>query len=160
MRPIWSDLEHTRDASRLWRRSQQRFIGNVVGPHFEQVCRHWTRHLAPEDMFGDFPNHVGSGTVNDPTRKGSYEVDVVVFGLDDDNRRPLLAIGEVKWGETMGLGHLERLRRIRALLAAQGRPGAEKAKLTCYGAAGFSDELVRVAEQNNDIVLIGIEDLY
>ncbi len=39
MRPIWSDLEHTRDASRLWQRSQRRFTSNVLGPHFEQVRR-------------------------------------------------------------------------------------------------------------------------
>ena len=39
MRPIWSDLEHTRDPSRLWQRSQRRFTSNVLGPHFEQVCR-------------------------------------------------------------------------------------------------------------------------
>ena len=47
MRPIWSDLEHTRDPSRLWQRSQRRFAGSVLGPHFEQVCRHWTRYFAP-----------------------------------------------------------------------------------------------------------------
>jgi AAA+ ATPase superfamily predicted ATPase len=160
MRPIWADLEHTRDASRLWRRSRQRFTGNVLGPHFEQVCRHWTRYMAPDETFGGYPNHVGSGTVNDPARKTSYELDVVAFGLDDDNRRPLLAIGEVKWGETMGMNHVERLRRIRTLLAAQGRYGAESARLTCYSAAGFHDDLVRAADQNADIVLISPADLY
>jgi uncharacterized protein len=160
MRPIWSDLEHTRDATRLWQRSRQRFDGNVLGPHFEHVCRHWTRHLAPEATFGDFPNQVGSGTVNDPARKTTHEIDVVAFGLDDDNRRPLLAIGEAKWGETMETSHLERLRHIRGLLAAQGRFGAERAKLVCFGAAGFSDALLRTAEQDSDVVLIGIEALY
>jgi AAA+ ATPase superfamily predicted ATPase len=160
MRPIWSDLEHTRDASRLWQRSRQRFAGNVLGPHFEQVCRHWARFMAPESTFGDYPNYVGSGTVNDPANKTSHEVDVVAFGLDDDNRRPLLSIGEVKWGETMGMSHLERLRRIRTLLAAQGRYGAETARLACYSAAGFHDDLVDAAERNDDIVLISAADLY
>nr|MDT0666688.1 ATP-binding protein [Micromonospora sp. DSM 115978] len=43
MRPIWPDLEHTRDATTLWKRSQRRFASNVVGPHFENVCRYWAR---------------------------------------------------------------------------------------------------------------------
>ena len=85
---------------------------------------------------------------------------MVAFGLGDDNRRPLLAIGEVKWGETMGMGHLERLRRIRALLASRGRYGAETARLACYSAAGFDDALVDAAEENDDIVLISAADLY
>lgn len=161
MRPIWSDLEHTRDAGLLWQRSQARFLGNVMGPHFEHICRHWTRHMAPDGLFGDaYVNRVGSGTVNDPVRRGSYEVDVVAFGLDADDRRPILAIGEVKWGERMGAGHLDRLRRIRELLAAQGRPGAGTAKLVCYGGAGFSEELTETAALDDGIVLVGVGRLY
>ena len=160
MRPIWSDLEHARDASRLWQRSQPRFVGNVLGPHFEHVCRHWTRHLAPDGLFGDHPHRVERGTVNDPVNKTAYEVDVVVFGLSDDDRQPLLAIGEVKWGETMGMAHLERLRRIRSLLAVQARRGAETAKLACYSGAGFTDELRKAASEDSEIVLIGLGELY
>lgn len=160
MRPIWSDLEHTRDATRLWQRSQQRFVGNVLGPHFEHICRHWTRRLAPDGLLSDYPHRVERGTVNDPANKTSHEVDVVAFGLDDDNQQPLLAIGEVKWGETMGLPHLERLRRIRGLLTAQGRLGAETAKLACYAGAGFSDGLRKAAVDNPEILLIAAEDLY
>jgi hypothetical protein len=160
MRPIWSDLEHTRDATRLWQRSQRRFTGNVLGPHFEQVCRQWLRHMAPGDVLSDYPNLVGSGTVNDVMNRTSYEVDVVAFGLDDDNRRPLIGIGEAKWADTMGMGHLERLRRIRALLVRQGRLGAEEAKLMCFSGSGFTDDLVRAAAQERGVVLIGVRDLY
>jgi hypothetical protein len=160
MRPIWSDLEHTRDATRLWQRSRQRFLGNVLGPHFEQICRHWSRYMAPADLFGDYPNRVGHGTVNDPAGRSTYEVDVVVFGLDDAGRQPLLAIGEAKWGETIGLGHVDRLSRIRDLLAAQGRYGASTARLACFGGAGFTDELTEAARRDDSIVLVRPADLY
>lgn len=160
MRPVWSDLEHTRDATRLWQRNQRRFTGNVLGPHFEHLCRHWTRYLASDDLLGEHPHRVERGTVNDPANKTSHEVDVVVFGLDDDNRQPLLAIGEAKWGETMGLSHLERLRRIRELLHAQSRYGADTAALACYSGAGFTDDLRAEAAKNPDVLLIGIDDLY
>jgi AAA+ ATPase superfamily predicted ATPase len=160
MRPVWADLEHTRDATRLWQRGQRRFLGNVLGPHFEQICRYWTRHLAPDDVFGDHPARVGSGTVNDPANRTGYEVDVVAFGLDDDGRTPLIALGEAKWGEVMGVGHLDRLRRIRALLVGQGRHGAEHATLTCFSGAGFTDELTATAASNHDVVLVGLDRLY
>jgi uncharacterized protein len=55
---------------------------------------------------------------------------------------------------------VERLRRIRTLLSAQQRHGADQAKLACFGAAGFSDELLRAADRDSEIVLIGVEDLY
>ncbi len=163
MRPVWADLEHARtprDTERLWQRGQRRFAANVLGPHFEHLCRVWTRHLAPDDLLADHPHRVASGTVNDPTRRTSHEVDVVVLGLDDDNRQPLLAIGEAKWGEIMGLGHVDRLRRIRDLLAAQGRCGAETARLLCFGGAGFTDELRAQAAVTADLALVSPADLY
>jgi hypothetical protein len=160
MRPIWPDLEGALDTSRLWQRSQRRFVGNVLGPHFEHVCRFWTHFFAEDDLFGDHPNRVGSGTVNDPARQTMHELDVVAFGLDDDSRTPLLAIGECKWGDVMGIGHLDRLARIRGLLVAQGRFGAETAKLTCFSAAGFTDQLRERAANSPDVVLVGGADLY
>lgn len=160
MRPIWSDLEHTRDARRLWQRAERRFTGNILGPHFEHLCRYWTRHLAPDDLFDDYPNRVASATVNDPAARTSHELDVVVFGLDDNGSSPILAIGEVKWGETMGIRHIERLAHIRGLLTTQGRPGAAEARLTCYSAAGFTDELRERAEADPELVLIEAADLY
>lgn len=160
MRPIWSDLEHTRDSGELWRRSRRRFVGNVLGPHFERVCRYWTRHLASAETLGGHPTRVGAGTVNDPTSRTTHELDVVAFGLDDDGRTPLICLGEAKWGETMGVGHLDRLRRIRALLVAQGRHGARTARLACYSGAGFSPALLDQANRDADILLVGLDDLY
>lgn len=160
MRPIWSDLEHTRDATRLWQRSESRFVGNVLGPHFEHVCRHWARHLAPDDLFGDYVSRVERGTVNDPANRASHEVDLVAFGLNEDNRQPLLAIGEAKWGEFMGLPHLNRLERIRDLLIDQGRLGADSAKLACFSAAGFTEQLRELAAKRDDVVVVGAEGLY
>lgn len=160
MRPIWSDLEHTRDATTLWRRSQRRFVGNVLGPHFERICRYWSRYLAPGGTFGDHPNRVGAGTVNDPANRTSHELDVIAFGFDEGKRAPLLCLGEAKWGETMGRAHLDRLRRIRALLVEQGRPGAPTARLACFSGAGFTADLVEEAGRDPDVLLVRLDDLY
>ena len=160
MRPIWSDLAHTRDPARLWERSQPRFTANVLGPHFEQLCRHWTRYFAPEEITGGFPSRVEPGTVNDPASKKTRQVDVAAFAVGDDGREAVLAIGEAKWHETMGLAHLERLRHIRGLLTAQGRPGAGAARLLCFSGAGFTAELRDEAAQSGEVRLLTPADLY
>jgi len=160
MRPIWSDLAHTRVPERLWARSESRFTANVLGPHFEQLCRHWARYFAPEDIAGGFPARVETGSVNDPGNKKTRQVDVAVFGAGDDDREALLAIGEAKWHETMGLGHLERLRHTRGLLTARGRRGAAAARLLCFSGAGFSPELADEAARSGDIRLLTPADLY
>lgn len=150
-RPIRSDLEDARDTARLWARAQPRFVENVLEPQLKQVCRLWTRRFADQ---------VGSGTVNDPAHETRHELDVVAFGLDDNDRRLLLAIGDVRWGDVMGTDHLDRLARIRALLFAQSKYGAETAKLTCFSATGFTDELRERAANSPDVVLVGAADLY
>jgi uncharacterized protein len=160
MRPIWSDLAHTASAARLWERSQSRFTANVLGPHFEQLCRHWARFFAPEQVIGGFPSQVEPGTVNDPAARKTHQVDVAVIGHDDTDRPALLAIGEVKWQETMGLPHLERLRHIRGLLTAQGRPGAATARLLCFSGAGFTPDLAAEAARSGDLALLTPADLY
>lgn len=160
MRPIWSDLAHTRDPARLWQRSQSHFTSNVLGGHFEQLARHWTRYFAPEETVSGFPSRVEPGTVNDPAAKLTRQVDVVAVGHAADERETVLAIGEVKWHETMGMPHLERLRHVRGLLTAQRRHGAATARLLCFSGAGFTPELNREASRTGDVRLITPADLY
>jgi AAA+ ATPase superfamily predicted ATPase len=160
MRPIWSDLAHTRSAAPLWERSKPRFTASVLGPHFEQLCRYWARYLASEQVIGGFPSQVEPGTVNDPVAKKTHQVDLAASGYDATDRQALLTIGEVKWHETMGLPHLERLRHIRSLLAAQGRHGAASARLLCFSGAGFTPDLTAEAANSPDIGLLTPADLY
>src|SRR5262245_56016742 len=112
MRPAWRDLERRR-GSRVWARSRTRFTSAVVGPHFERMCRTWPADFATPDDFGDFPADVGHGVVNDPERRTSHEIDVVVLGPQDGGPRRILSLGEAKWGEVMGVRHLDRLGRVR-----------------------------------------------
>jgi AAA+ ATPase superfamily predicted ATPase len=160
MRPVWPELEHSRDLAQTWARARKRFNGNVLGPHFERLCREWTWHMAPPSLLGDHPSHVSAGTVPDPANQTSHQLDVVAVGLSDDGSSPLLAIGEAKWNDVMGLGHLERLRRIRVLLADQGRANAAQAKLACYSAAGFTGPLREIAAESDDVVLVDLQQLY
>ncbi|WP_147403964.1 hypothetical protein [Nocardia panacis] len=41
LRPDWSEWERTRLPARLRERRSHRFQSNVLGPHFEEICRNW-----------------------------------------------------------------------------------------------------------------------
>jgi hypothetical protein len=160
MRPAWGDLERPGRAAQVWQRSQHAFHSNVVGPHFEEICRQWARWYAGPETYGGYPVRVRSGTLSDPEARKSVEVDVAAFGRDGDDREVLLAIGEAKWQEIMSVSHLRRLEYIRELLVKREEPGAQGARLLLFGGAGFSDALVQRAEADPSVQLIGLDRLY
>jgi hypothetical protein len=59
----------------------------------------------------------------------------------------------------MGLRHVERLRRARALLAVKGYD-TSATTLACYSGAGFDTALSAAASGNSDVLLIGAGRLY
>ncbi|MCT2594171.1 ATP-binding protein [Streptomyces sp. N2-109] len=160
MRPVWGDLERPGRASAVWGRAAGTFRSKVVGPHFEGLCREWARWYAASGSCGGTPSRVASGTVSDPVARTSHELDVAVFGQGENGGERLLAIGEAKWQEKVGLGHLRRLQHMRGLLAARDQGGADDTRLLCFGGAGFSDELRRAAEQDATVQLVDLERLY
>ncbi|MFG2942616.1 ATP-binding protein [Streptomyces sp. NPDC048282] len=159
MRPAWGDLERPGRAPAVWQRAQSIFRSKVVGPHFEQICREWARwHAAPETHGGQV-TRVASGTVNDLAARTSHEADVAIHGDTGDGREALLAIGEAKWSEVMGVGHLERLRHIRTRLITRAT-ATEATRLHCFSGTGFTDELHHLAQNDPTIQLIDLPPLY
>ncbi|WP_199924573.1 ATP-binding protein [Streptomyces sp. WM6386] len=145
-------------AEHVWESSRSRFLSGVVGPHFEQLCREWVAHFAAPETIGGMPIDVSYGTVPDQAARTGYEIDVVVRGAVGQDNGVLLALGEAKWDQVMGLGHLERLRRVAALLAGRGTD-VSAVRLACFSGAGFSADL-RAAESRGDVVLVDLERLY
>jgi uncharacterized protein len=161
MRPAWGDLERPGRATQVWRRSQHAFHANVVGPHFEEICRQWARwHAGPEIYGGAYPVRVASGTVSDPAARKMAEIDMAAFGRADDGRNTLLAIGDVKWQEQMTTSHLKRLEHVRGLLQAKAESGAEDARLFLFSGTGFSAGLAERAAHDPSVQLIGLDRLY
>ena len=155
MRPDWFRLEAGQQEA-VWRDQRAAFLGSVVGPHFESICRSFTQ-LAGDRIFGEPVGEVGAGVVNDAARKTQIEIDVAVFApAAPGQARRIVSLGEVKWGEVMGTRHVDRLRRARDLLAA----GFDTTEcvLACYSAAGFTDELRSSA--NPRLALITLRDIY
>ncbi|MEH0418239.1 ATP-binding protein [Streptomyces sp. B21-083] len=145
-------------AEHVWETARPRFLSAVVGPHFEQVCREWVAHFAAPDTFGGMPIDVSYGTVPDRTARTSHEIDVVVRGAVGQDNGVLLSLGEAKWDQTMGMGHLERLRQAERLLAERG-VDTSAVRLACYSGAGFTDDL-RAVEKRGEVVLVDLGRLY
>jgi uncharacterized protein len=70
-----------------------------------------------------------------------------------------LSLGEVKWDKVMTLGHLERLRRARDLLAVKGFD-TTATRLTCYSGAGFDPDLGQAAQHDARVQLFRLDALY
>ncbi|MDG4795262.1 ATP-binding protein [Micromonospora sp. WMMD1082] len=161
MRPAWTALEQRRGAD-VWRRSQRRYASAVLGPGFEETVRQWALRFAAFETLGGIAAEVQAAVLTDPASRRSQELDLVALGElpAGDGPRPLLALGEVKWGRTLGRSDLDRLVRARELL--QGRPGLdlEQTRLVLASAAGFTDELHRLSASRSDVILVDAARLY
>ena len=154
MRPRWAELEAGRAAA-VWQASGATVPTQVLGPHFESICRSFALS-AESTVFRDLPAEVGAGALNDPAGRQQIQIDVVVLAAAEPNRpRRILSLGEAKSGERMGIRHVEKLRRARDLLAARGFDTAETI-LACYSAVGFHDDLTPSAE----VATFGLDRLY
>jgi uncharacterized protein len=157
MRPDWSRLE-LGEAAAVWRDQHAVFGSQVVGRHFESLCRDFALRAA-STTFGGSPGEVLTGIVNDPANRTQIEVDVVVFAPASAGRpRRLLSLGEAKWGQVMGPSHVARLAKARDLLAVKGYDVADTV-LACYSGAGFADEL-RATARDGQVALIDVARLY
>ncbi|WBB78003.1 hypothetical protein O7606_17305 [Micromonospora sp. WMMD882] len=77
-----------------------------------------------------------------------------------DGPRPLLAIGEVKWGRTLGRPDLDRLVRARELLTR--RPGVDASAgcLLLASGNGLTEGLRELAAGRAEVALVDPERLY
>ncbi|BCJ59100.1 ATPase AAA [Micromonospora endophytica] len=161
MRPAWTALEQRRGAD-VWRRSQRRYASAVLGPAFEEIVRQWTVRFAAPETIGGIVAEVSPAVLTDPASRTSLELDLVALGEPPigDGPRPLLAVGEVKWGRTLGGADLDRLTKVRKLLVA--RPGldARDTRLLLASGAGFTDDLVAASRDRPDVILVDPTRLY
>jgi hypothetical protein len=152
MRPQWGLLE-SGQAHPVWQDATARFSAQVLGAHFEQLCR----KFAPAGLFGVLPGELGAGIVADPARRSQIEVDVVVFARPAPGEpRRVLPLGEAKWGDAFGARHADHLHRARDLLAGRGYDTRDTV-LACYSGAGFDPDLSGPGDR---VLAVDLDDLY
>ncbi|MEU4642721.1 ATP-binding protein [Micromonospora sp. NPDC023814] len=161
MRPAWTALEQRRGPD-VWRRSQRRYTSAVLGPGFEETIRQWAMRFAAPETFGGVVADASAAVLTDPSSRTSHELDLVALGEPPlgDGPRPLLAIGEVKWGRVLGRPDLDRLERGRELLRARPHFDASDSRLLLASGAGFTDDLCHIAQRRSDVILVDPARLY
>jgi AAA+ ATPase superfamily predicted ATPase len=158
MRKRWAELEIHR-AEQVWATTRHTFLSQVVGPHFEALCRAFALESG-DTLFAEQPAEVGSGTVNDAANRTQIEIDVVALSAQQPSSpRRILSLGEAKWGEVIGHHHLQRLATARDLLRPKGYD-TETTVLALYGGAGFTPELTAEAAADDQILLVDLNRLY
>lgn len=151
------EARRTREA---WGDARATFQANVLGPHFEQLARTWTRSFASESTLGGRASAVGFAQVNDARARSRVEIDVVaVAGNAAADRPRVLALGEAKGGSApLTVADLRRLEQGRAIIGARAR--AEDARLLLFSRSGFEPELRALAAGRGDVELIDLDRLY
>jgi AAA+ ATPase superfamily predicted ATPase len=135
----------------------------VLGPHFEELCREWTARFAAQEGLGRMVGPIGSTTISDPRGRTGYEVDVVALAEGEVAGRHdarIALIGEAKsTNRPRSLADLNRLDHIRGLLADRGAR-ATGATLALFSRSGFDSALSRAAAERHDVLLIDLPRLY
>lgn len=135
----------------------------VLGPHFEALCREWTAWYAASEGL-DLPvGAVGSTVINDAQGKTKHEVDVVALAAGEiPGRREarIALIGEAKCtNRPRNMSDLNRLEYLKGRLADQGAQ-VEAAVLALFSRSGFDRDLIRAAGARRDVMLVGLTRLY
>lgn len=160
LRPNLVQLEERR-AVEVWRSVAPTFATQIVGPHFEHLCRTWMRTTVAQHWLGQPIGACGPATVTDAVGRTQYELDVVALAPDGGAAPRALFIGEAKGGTApRTLADLAKLERARAALTATGRVDASEAQLLLFSRAGFDANLVQVARARPGVRLLGLEAVF
>lgn len=147
---------HNADTRKIWDHLRPAFDSQVLGPAFESMARYWIVHFAPPGAIGGVPDHVGPTVLSLPDG-GEQQIDMVVAADDAEapSGRTVLALGEAKAGERLGMRHVRRLEGARDALGAR----ASHATLLLFGSR-FTRGVVDAAGERPDLELIGLDRLY
>ncbi|WP_420162150.1 AAA family ATPase [Nocardiopsis sp. CNT-189] len=142
-------------ADQMWRQAAPTFNSKILGPHFEDLARDFTRRYAHTLMPGGLPGPVGTTEVADPAARTRHEVDVIALAAGQRPQSPrarIAFLGEAKaTAARRGTGDLERLEHIRSLLAGQGHDTSGTV-LALYSLHGFYPDLVELADRRGDVL--------
>ncbi len=151
-----------RRAMEVWADAEATYRSQIVGPHFESLCRHWVDRYASESTLGGPADQSSSVQVNDRRLRQSFELDVVALrrGGRQGGHKVIELIGEAKI-HRLGVDALARLDQLADVLA--GRAGvalSPSATRLLFSAEGFTPALVDAAKTRPDVQLVDLYRLY
>jgi uncharacterized protein len=143
-----------RQQQAVWLESDATWRSQVIGPHFERLCRDAISHYGAEFGVPSSASVVGSTAVADAKGRQGHELDVIAT----TSAGSVAAIGEAKHTTSQrGMADLDRLDHIRTLLPT---PSDRACRLLLFSANGFERHLVRTAAARTDVELVDVKRLY
>jgi AAA+ ATPase superfamily predicted ATPase len=135
-----------RHGSAVWARSRETFRSQVLGPHFESLCR---AAVLDFDLGLPYVVDVGATVLRDNAAGLNYEVDVV--GVDEHER--IVLIGEAKASAgPRGVADLRRLDRLAELVPPARR--GDQIHRVLFALSGVDDAARRVVDGRRDISIV------
>ncbi|MXW95208.1 MAG: hypothetical protein F4110_07630 [Acidimicrobiaceae bacterium] len=156
-------LEERRFAE-VWAAAANTYRSQIVGPHFESLCRRWVDSYASDETLGGPVSSARRVQVNDRRRRQSFELDVAAASspaaAGARRQTRIQVLGEAK-ASRLGAEDLVRLDRVAGIL--DGRKAvslAPEARRLLFSMDGFSTELEAVSRRRADVELIDLDRLY
>jgi len=127
-------------------------ISDFMGHAFEDVCRQYLRRMNVRDKLPFLFNKIGRWWGGNPITKAETEIDIIAAS---DGKAIL---GECKWiNKKMGTEIYEGLReKMRAVPQLIGRD----VHFYLFSRSGFTESLLREAEKDERLRLVGLNDLF
>lgn len=156
------DLLERRQGRQVWQACAPTFSAQILGPHFEDLCRDWVREFGESEL-GFTPGIVGTGTISDPVGRTRHELDVLVLAPGQKpttDRMRIALLGEAKASiSPRDQKDLNRLDDIRRTLSSLGHDTTHTA-LALFSQHGFTNALHTTAATRSDVHLIDLPRLY
>ena len=156
-------LLEERRAREAWASAADTFASNIIGPHFEHLCRVWTARYGRSEGLRSPVGAVGPTVVNDPAGRSLHEVDVVGLaeGQAAQAREPrVVVLGEAKHSvRPRTVADLSRLEHVRQLLVDRGIDAAN-AQLVLFTRTAPDRQLSHAASGRADVLLVDLAALY
>jgi AAA+ ATPase superfamily predicted ATPase len=154
--PYQEDLKTGLAPSVLYREEIEPHLADHVSPVFEVLCRQWVLRTGRATRIGAWWGSALNEHRRSKTRM-TEEVDIVGVA-----RAVVALVGECKWTKgPMSLKVLDDLHafKVPAMREARVRFVGGGPHTVLFSRSGFTDSLVRAAEQRDDVTLISAEQL-
>ncbi|MCY3968115.1 MAG: hypothetical protein OXF21_06090 [bacterium] len=151
-----------RQTLEVWANAEATYRSQIVGPHFEALCRLWVDRYASEVTLGGPAEPSASVQIHDRTQRQSFELDVVALQRDPKKgkTKTIQLIGEAKTYK-LDTNALERLDQLTGLLASRsGVTLSPNTKRLLFSAQGFTTKLINAAKTRTEVELIDLHHLY
>lgn len=150
LRRDWARLEQGL-ADRVWHDAQDAWRNRILGPHVHDLARAWIARYA-EALTGRPLRTIGPTEIIDRAGGKTYRIDLAGVRTEE-GRDHVAVVGEARsWDRPVSMSELERLSRIRHLLARQ-EHALPHARLVLFGFSGFTAELLQNADPA-DVILV------